>query len=118
MDEFSFERLKVYQKAIEFVNTLFSICDKFPQKLQYSLADHLRKTGISIINNIAEGSDKRFVNEKKRFYEHSLDSARECIPMLTICIKQSIISSSNHDKLREDCIVICKMLRKLIKSVH
>ena len=118
MEEFSFERLEVYQKAIDFVNNLFAICDKFPQRLQYSLADHLRKTGISIVNNIAEGSDKRSLNEKRRFYEYSLDSVRECIPMLTICINRGIIISSNHDKLREDCIVICKMLRKLIQSVH
>lgn len=115
--EFSFERLEVYQKSIAFVDNLFTVCNKFPQNLQYSLADHLRKTGISIMNNIAEGSDKRFANEKRRFYEHSLDSARECIPMLTICIRQNIITSSTHDKLREDCTVICRMLRRLIKSV-
>lgn len=118
MSDFSFERLEVYRKAIDFVDYLFTVCERFPQKLQYSLADHLRRTGISIINNIAEGSDKRFANEKRRFYEHSIDSARECIPMLTICIKQSIITSLDHDKLRENCTVICKMLRKLIKSVH
>lgn len=118
MEDFSFEKLEVYKKGINFVNSLFAVCDEFPQKIQYSLADHLRKTGISITNNIAEGSDKRSKYEKKRFYEYSLDSARECIPMLTISLKQGIITTSVHDKLREDCTVICKMLRKLIQSVH
>ena len=118
MSEFSFENLEVYNKALDLVNRLFSICDKFPSRLQHSLGDQLRRASLSIVNNLAEGSDKRSLGKKKRFYEYALDSARECIPMLTICLKQDIIVSSEHDNLRESCTVICKMLRRLISSVH
>lgn len=114
---FSFERLEVYKRAVSFVNSVFDLCNKIPYKLQNSLGDQLRRASLSIANNIAEGSDKRFPKDKKRFYDHSLDSARECIPMFTVCLNQSIISSSKHDKLRDDCTVICKMLRRLIQSV-
>jgi len=115
--EFSFERLEVYNKAVKFTNSVFDICENLPNNLQYSLADQLRRAALSIINNLAEGSDKRFSKEKKKFYEYALDSARECIPMLTIASLRGLISENNECALREDCTIICKMLRKLILSV-
>ncbi|MEW6171001.1 MAG: four helix bundle protein [Candidatus Omnitrophota bacterium] len=117
-NEFSFEKLGVYKKAINFTNSIFNICNNFPNKVQYSLGDQLRRASLSIVNNLAEGSDKRFPKDKKKFYEYALDSARECIPMLTICVFQGLIDRNIEGKLREEGIVICKMLRKLILSVH
>lgn len=117
-EQFSFEKLEVYKKAIEFIDSVFNVCDRFPNKLQYSLGDHLRKTSLSIANNIAEGSDKRFLKTKIQFYEYSLDSARECIPMITVCMRQNLVINNEYAKLREECVVICKMLRRLIQSVH
>lgn len=76
MTEFSFEKLEVYNRALDFVDSLFSLCDAMSHRLQYSLADQLRRASLSIVNNLAEGSDKRFANEKKRFYGYALDSAR------------------------------------------
>lgn len=116
--EFSLERLEEYNKAINFTNFIFNICNSFPNKLQYSLGDQLRRAVLSIINNIAEGSDKRSLKDKKKFYEYALDSARECIPMLTVTVFQGLINKEIENKLRDECIVICRMLRKLILSVY
>ena len=116
-NDFSFEKLHVYQKAIDYINTIFDLSQKFPSRIDYSLGNQLRRAALSIANNIAEGSNKRFPKDKKKFYEYSLDSARECIPMLTVCLKQKLVDAKVHDRLREDCTVICKMLRKLIQSV-
>jgi four helix bundle protein len=116
--KFSFERLEVYNKAISFTNSIFNICNNFPIKLQYSLGDQLRKASLSIINNIAEGSDKRSLKDKKKFYEYALDSARECIPMLTITSFQGLINKDGENNLRDECTIICRMLRKLILSVY
>ena len=113
-DGYSFEKLDVYQKAIDFIDTIFNVSKRFP----YSLGDQLRRAALSIANNIAEGSNKRFPKDKKKFYEYSLDSARECVPMLTISARQRLITQEKHEKLREDCTVICKMLRRLIQSVN
>ena len=114
---FNFEKLEVYKRAIDFIDLVFGITDKFSYKLQSSLGDQLRRASLSIANNIAEGSDKVSSKDKRNFYSYSLNSARECIPMFTICAKQDLIKDQEHDKLREDCTVICKMLRKLIDSV-
>lgn len=76
----------------------------------------MRRAALSIVNNIAEGSDKRSQKEKAKYYSIALDSARECIPMLSICKDQALIDKQAHDFLRADCFEVCRMLRGLLRS--
>jgi len=114
MREFDFENLSVYQRALDFTEKLFKISEKFPIKTQSSLGDQLRRAGISIVNNIAEGSNKRSKKEKAQFFSYSLESARECVPMITISERLKYMDDDLHNNMREECVVICKMLSKLI----
>ena len=113
--ELGFERLEVYQKALDYIDVIFTISKDFQRHLQSSLGDQLRRSTLSIANNIAEGSDKISPKERKLFYRYALDSARECIPMLTIAERQSLITDG---VLRESCLTICRMLRRLSDSVR
>ena len=82
MGEFDFEKLNVYKRAIEFADAAFRIAELLPNRLQSSLGDQLRRAALSICNNIAEGSGKTSAKEKRQSYRYSLDSARECIPVM------------------------------------
>ncbi|MFH1768097.1 MAG: four helix bundle protein [Candidatus Omnitrophota bacterium] len=114
---FDFEKLIVYNKSIDFVDKIFRFCDGLPYLLQSSIGDQLRRASLSIVNNIAEGSDKLSSKDKKRFFLYSLDSARECIPVLSICRRRNLISGNEEDSFREECKVICRMLNKSVHSV-
>ena len=116
--EFDFERLSVYQKGLSFVNAVFTLSDQFPGRVQYSLGDQLRRAVLSIVNNIAEGSGKRTAKEKRQFYRFALDSARECVPMLTVCREQEFLTQTAHDLLRAQCFELCRMLRGLVDAVE
>lgn len=116
--EFDFENLTVYQKGLRFVNDIFSLSEAFPARIQYSLGDQLRRAALSIVNNIAEGSDKRTAKERVQFYRFALDSARECIPMLTLCRDQEFVTQDVHAALRHQCLEVCRMMRGLIDSVQ
>ncbi len=113
---FDFEKLEVYKRALQFVNALFQVLKNCPKQIQFSLGEHLCHTGIQILNNIAEGSGKRSGKAKAQFYSYSLDSGRECIPMITVLLNQKAIDNKTHDFLRSECIGICQMLAKLIGS--
>ena len=114
---FDFEKLDVYKKAVEFTNSAFKITDGFSKTAQYSLGDQFRRAALSVCNNIAEGSGKNTSGAKRQSYRIALDSARECIPVISIASVQSEITASDASKLRADCISICRMLFKLISSV-
>lgn len=74
--KFDFEKLEVYQRALNFVNKVFETTGVFSNRFQFSIGDQFRRASLSIINNIAEGSGKQSHEDKKRFYKYSLDSDR------------------------------------------
>jgi four helix bundle protein len=116
--QFDFERLKVYQKALGFVDEIFDICEGLPADMQSSVGDQLRRASLSVANNIAEGSDQSSVKRKAVFYEIALHSGRECIPPLSVMFKRSGLDTNRYEQLREACSEICKMLVGLIRSTQ
>lgn len=114
---FDFEKLKVYEISLEFIRKIFNISKTLPRDYQYSLGDQIRRASLSIVNNIAEGSGKISKKGKIQFYSIALNSARECVPMLTILEKEKIIPETEIIILRDNCIYICNMLGKLIANI-
>jgi hypothetical protein len=56
MAKFRFQDLEIWKEAIEIGNILFDIADKLEDKKLFRFAEQLRGAGMSISNNIAEGS--------------------------------------------------------------
>jgi len=56
---FDFEKLDVYQLALKFVHKLITLVKKLPPELRLSLGNNVIRAGMSILNNIAEGSGKK-----------------------------------------------------------
>ena len=114
---YDFQRLEVYQRAMDFAETVFEITESFPQRLQFSLGDQFRRAALSICNNIAEGSQKRG-QAKRQFYGYALDSTRECVPMVELSLRRKLIDKEHHEALDESCFRIASMTYALIRSVH
>ncbi|MEW6607592.1 MAG: four helix bundle protein [bacterium] len=77
--KFDFENLKVYQKALDFIDKIFKVYKKLDPEYKYSIGNNLIRAGLSITNNLAEGNGKKSVKEKRRYFATSSDSTRECI---------------------------------------
>lgn len=116
--EFDFEKLKVYRFSIDFYRKILKTTKTLNRDIQFSLGDQLRRAALSIANNIAEGSGKESRKEKIYFFNTSLHSARECIPMITIIFEEEVIDRNIHSELRNDCREITSMLTGLIKSIR
>lgn len=54
---FDFEKLKVYQRALDYVDFFYSTSKKFPKEELFSLTDQFRRAATSICLNIAEGTE-------------------------------------------------------------
>ena len=117
LSEFDFENLDVYQRSLEFVNDVFTLCEVLPIAVDRTLGDQIRRAALSIPNNIAEGSNKQSKKAKAQSYGYALDSARECVPMLTIAFRRKFLSEGNHTELRVQYLSICRMLRGLIRAI-
>jgi len=114
MEKFDFEKLNVYQKALDFADRICDLFEKMPFSIQKTIGDNLLRAAISIASNIAEGSGRRGKREKKHFFEIAQGSAYECVPSLTILHKRNKIKKEVYENLYNDCCTISKMLTGLI----
>ncbi|RKE98951.1 four helix bundle protein [Ichthyenterobacterium magnum] len=112
--KFKFEDLKVYNKALDFVDLAYKTCDNFPKTERYALSSQFTRAAVSIALNIAEGSsdtDKQF----NRFLQMALDSLNECVVCSTIAQRQGFITSETNNDLRKKLVELSKMITSLQK---
>lgn len=51
-----FEKLEVWQLAIEYADLCYAIAEKLPDRERYNLTSQLQRASVSVALNIAEGS--------------------------------------------------------------
>lgn len=114
---FMFENLEVYQKAVNFAETIITYTEHFP-KGYYFLSDQLNRASLSISANIAEGNGRFTKNDRKNFFIIARGSVQECIPLLEISKRKKLLKDSEATALRDQLEIIAKMLSGLINGIE
>ncbi|MEZ0610161.1 four helix bundle protein [Fibrella sp. WM1] len=96
---FRFEDLTIWQLAIEVGDALFDIADQLEAKRLYRFAEQLRGAGMSISNNIAEGSGASSPNEFRQFLNYARRSCYECANILVVVQRRSQIDEDVKQRL-------------------
>ena len=104
------------QKALELIDKIFSIYRKLETEYKYSIGSNLVRAGLSIANNLAEGNGKKSIREKKRYFDISSDSARECVSVFNVLKRQNLLGQELYKEVRSDAREITSMIRALIGS--
>lgn len=115
---FRFRKFRVYQEAKVLHREIFLIVDKFPHKYFY-LADQIKRSSLSIILCIAEGSSKQSDKDFNRFIAISLGSVDETVACLEIAMDLKLISSDQFNYLENKCSSLSNQLgafSKLLKA--
>ncbi len=74
----TFEDLLVWQKAHQFVLSIYKLTAGFPSHETYGLSSQFRRAAVSIPSNIAEGFRKRGRADKARYMNIAQASIEEC----------------------------------------
>lgn len=74
----TFKDLIVWQKAHQVVLAIYHLTAGFPKSELHGLTQQLRRAGVSIPANIAEGFKKRTKADKARFMNIAQGSLEEC----------------------------------------
>jgi len=113
---FDFEKLQVYEKAINFANEVYNLTKKFPRDEQFGIMSQMRRAAVSVALNLAEGSG-RSKKEFKYYILMSRTSVQECIPLLKISFLQRYITNEEVGDYYKRCEELSKMLCGLSKSL-
>jgi len=109
---FLFEKLEVYQRAMNFAERAISLTDELPRG-QAALADQFKRAALSISLNIAEGNGRWHSKDRKNFFIIARGSAFECVPLLELCRRRGWMSEEDHKERKSELEIISRMLSAL-----
>lgn len=115
---FSFEKLTVYQKTLNFSVSVIDTVDSLDtDRRHYRLIEQLESACTSIALNIAEGKGRHSKKEFKHFLYISRGSLFETVALLQIFNKKNWLSQERYNKFYEESETIHKMISGLINSI-
>ena len=99
---FKFEKLIVWQKAVDLSDFVNQTTKLFPKEEMYILSSQMKRAADSVSLNIAEGSTGQTTPEFKRFH---------------LAKRRGYISNQDFDKIYKMCEEILVMINALRNSL-
>ena len=117
MVKFRFQDLKIWQLAIQIANELFDIADELEHKRLYRFAEQLRGSGMSMSNNISEGSGSSSKKEFNQFLNIARRSTFENANILILLRMRDLINEKSLEKLLDDLDKLCRQITNFQKTL-
>lgn len=114
MSVYNFQDLKVWQRSMNLVESVYTIIRQLPSTERFALADQIRRSSVSIPSNIAEGQKRLGNKETIYFSSIALGSLGELQTQLILCDRLYSIGTGPQV---DECEQITKMLTSLIRSL-
>lgn len=114
---FRYEKLVVWQKAIEFADLIYSVTEKFPKDERFGLTNQMRRAAVSISSNIAEGAGRMSDSDNARFIEISYGSLMEVTSQAHIAYRRQFLMTEDLQRLRTSANEIAKLLSGLRQAL-
>jgi four helix bundle protein len=116
MNERPHKKLKLWEKVMSIVEDVYRITDAFPKQELYGLTMQMRRAGVSIASNIAEGAARKGTQEKIQFYTISRGSLSELDAQLEISVRLAFVKKADYAALQLKLDETSRMIQALINA--
>jgi four helix bundle protein len=110
----TYKELQVWRKSVQLALELYRLTQNFPVEERYGLTSQLRRAGVSIPSNIAEGYGRGTRGEYKQFLCHARGSTLEVQTQLIIARELGYCDFAQFDKVDALSEEVRKMLYAII----
>jgi len=110
---FNFEKLDVWQRAVDLAAFIYDVTGKFPSDERYGITRQMRRAVVSVSSNIAEGSSRSSRQDFARFVELAVGSLYELVSQGFIARKQGFLAEQASQKLYSESEELIRMLSGL-----
>src|SRR5437867_8650944 len=114
---FNFEKLDVWQEAIQFADLVYELTGDFPGEERFGLTNQMRRAAVSISSNLAEGSSRASRTDFGRFVEIATGSLFEVVSQARVSLNQRLIPESAYEEITSTAEKQCRMLSGLRRSL-
>ena len=116
--KFRFVDLEIWQDSIEVAERLFDLADGLEVKGLYRFADQLRGSGMSMSNNIAEGSGSISKREFSNFLNIARRSTFENANILLVLEKRGLLEPEIVTEILDRLDHLCRKTTNFQKSLR
>lgn len=109
-----FEDILAWQKAGKLTLEIYKI---FATNKDYSFRDQIQRAAVSIMNNIAEGYERRTNKDFKSFLFIAKGSCGEVRSMLYLALKLNYLNQTKFNELINSSMEISRLLSGFIKTL-
>jgi four helix bundle protein len=106
----NFKNLKVWQKSVDLAVKIYQITAEFPVSEKFGMTSQMRRAGVSIPSNIAEGTAKSSSKSFSNSLEISLGESFELETQMIIAERVSLISNETAQQLEAAISEVQKMI--------
>jgi len=117
MAKFRFQDLEIWQLAIEIADELFDIAEDLDRKRLYRFAEQLRAAGMSMSNNIAEGSGSSSKREFSQFLNIARRSTFENANILILLRRRDLITNNALETLLDKLDHLARKITNFKKTL-
>ena len=109
-----FEDILAWQESKFLAKGIYSL---FKNNKDYSFRDQIQRAAVSIMNNIAEGYERKGNKEFVKFLYIAKGSCAEVRSMIYLALDLGYINNKDLDMYQDKCLHISSMLSNFIKKL-
>jgi len=111
---YAFEKLLAWQTTREVTRHIYQTTKKFPKEELFGITSQIRRAGISISCNLAEGSGRTSEGQQTHFYQIAYASALEVVNLLIVSNDLEILPYEDYQLLRNEMEKVTWAVYKLM----
>lgn len=112
-----FEKLDVYQLALDLAEFVLEVLEKLPQNRHIRLISQMEAATVSSAQNIAEGKGLQHKKEFIQFLHIAQGSVYEVVTLNEVFRRRNLYSEEDTKETRRRCEQIDRKLNGLINSL-
>ncbi|GIL23236.1 MAG: hypothetical protein BroJett042_17490 [Bacteroidota bacterium] len=113
-----YKKLDVWHKAHENVLDVYRLTKSFPKEEQFGLTSQLRRSIVSVANNIVEGCGKYTDKDFANFLQIALGSCQESEYLLLLSHQLEYLKKIDYERVSKQVGEVKAMLISLIKKLR
>ena len=98
---YKFQRLDVYQLALEYVDAVYNLSRRLPESERFNLRSQSERAATSVALNIAEGSTSQSDAEQARFLGMAIRSLLEIVACWDLVERRVYVQTDELRGVRE-----------------